>query len=351
MNATKHTFDIVPDEPYIYEFTDQDVVLDLHGISVMLNYERGATEPRFRHAKLIKVATTRDFETARGFQTIDQGDLAPRTGLLFGKYPPSSNEETVPDLPSNMLAQPVPPGLQHLTPKQLETYYWQARNHEGCYDAIALFQYFIDLFPASTRLRVRSVKNDSPKEYYCLADARTIHEFELTDQLSLNMVSVLPERVTYISGLGHSTCHAVLGFAPPGRGPYFPETVLDLASLQFGETGRGFKGRGTFVLEDTEEYVSRLATFSRAHNFEDSTRSERINEANIRDNVWLVTLAVKVKERWENGQFVPWCDHCGAPPSLGHRLLRCSQCKQVYYCDAEHQLSAWPFHRHFCQTI
>src|SRR5258707_1608822 len=125
------------------QFTDHDV-LDPHDVALLLNYERGTTEPRFRNTKLREVAAH-----GADFQTIVSGNIpqwvgatVPRTGFVFDTPTGLTREQKdEPDLPSNMLLQPVKPLLQHLTPKDLELYYWQARNHDACFKTIAIFQY------------------------------------------------------------------------------------------------------------------------------------------------------------------------------------------------------------------
>ncbi|KZT31514.1 hypothetical protein SISSUDRAFT_1056460 [Sistotremastrum suecicum HHB10207 ss-3] len=326
----------------------QGIILDLHDISLLLNYERGATEPRFRHAKLREVATAADFKTFKTLNRSWTDARAPRTGLIFEKPSSDLSAEKMkePDLPSNMLPQPIPSDLQTLTAKQLETLYWQARNHDGCFRSVTLFKHFIDLFPSSTRLRIRTMRDKIPCEYFSVASERIIMEFHLIEQSSLMLAAVFPDNKTYISGADTRIIHAVLGFAPEGGD--FVETILDLASLQFGDVGRGFNGRGIFVLEDVDEYESRLDRFAQANTFEDAKRSKRITDAP--DSEWLRQVALKVKARWDNRQSVAWCAHCGAPPARGQGLKRCTQCKQAHYCDAEHQFAAWPFHKHFCKA-
>jgi len=41
------------------------------------------------------------------------------------------------------------------------------------------------------------------------------------------------------------------------------------------------------------------------------------------------------------------CFHCG---KHGHRLPKCRQCSQAYYCDADCQRKHWPKHRPVCRA-
>ncbi|KAF2793141.1 hypothetical protein K505DRAFT_362251 [Melanomma pulvis-pyrius CBS 109.77] len=59
------------------------------------------------------------------------------------------------NLPTNMLPANPSQKLFTLTPKELETIFYQIRGHNGCYPAVALLQHFFDLFPETTLLRIR----------------------------------------------------------------------------------------------------------------------------------------------------------------------------------------------------
>ena len=41
------------------------------------------------------------------------------------------------------------------------------------------------------------------------------------------------------------------------------------------------------------------------------------------------------------------CFHCNRP---GHKLPKCRQCGQAYYCNADHQRQHWPKHRPVCRA-
>ncbi|KAF8972505.1 hypothetical protein BDZ97DRAFT_1692186 [Flammula alnicola] len=328
----------------------EDKVLDLHDVALLLNYERGSTEPRFRYTKLREVATTSDFKSI--ILPVPEWTEAavPRIGFVFDRKQPSTQEERdEPDLPSNILPNPIPPDLRsnlaQLTPKELETYYWQARNHDGCFKAITLFQHFVDLFPEFTRVRVRTVEGkDKTRNYTTLADDRMIVEIRFFHPTSVSVSAVFPDNKTYITGSEPSSLHAVLGFAAPGSKL---DTILDLASLQFGDVGRGSKGNSLFVLEPIFQYAARLDKFAQGNDLQEAKLSQRIRDSTTPDNDWLKTVAQRAKDRWEKRATVPWCGHCGAPPK-GQVLKTCAKCKSAWYCDPGHQLAAWPFHKHFC---
>ncbi|CAA7267721.1 unnamed protein product [Cyclocybe aegerita] len=321
-----------------------DTVLDLYDIALLLNYERASTEPRFRHAKLREVATTGDFKTVRLLTPAwTEAAAIPRVGFIFDKpLKPTHAEKDEPDLPTNMLPASPSVDLRKLTPTELETHYWQARNHDGCYRTMALLQHFIDLFPEFTRVRVRTVENNAPRSYTTLANERLIVEMKLASPRTLSMSCVLPVNTTCITGGEPTMDHAILGFSAPGSDI---DTILDLSSLQFGDVGRGHKGRSLFVLEPVSQYLDRLSKYAEGHNYDQAKISMRINDAP--DSEWLKEVAQRTKLRWHNRATDPWCGHCGAP-GRGQPLKRCSKCQNAHYCNADHQQAAWTFHKHFC---
>lgn len=335
------------------EFDYKNTVIDLHDISLLLTYERGTTEPRFRHAKLRElVLGPANFRTVRFLVPDWDNATIPRTGYVFDKPTSLSKaEEDEPDLPSNMIKTPTPAGLENISAKDLEIYYWQPRNHDGCYRTVVLFQHLFDLFPSDlTRVRVRVVENNKPRIYTTLASDRLIVEMKLQKPKTMNLCAVLPVNQTYTTGADDVMDHAVLAFPPPSEHDQ-AQTILDLSSLQFGEAGRGFKGRGLFILESVHEYKQRLSTFAEGNNFDESKVTRRINPIPKgqygSDDEYLKDVARRVKARWEGRQTDPWCGHCGSPARSGP-LLRCSKCQGAFYCDRQHQLAAWPYHKHFC---
>jgi len=329
-------------------FDYEENVLDLHDVALLLNYERASAEPRFRHAKLREVARNgADFKTIKALTPEWTECLIPRTGYVFDKPRRrlSKNEAAEADLPSNILPTPIPENLQNLSPQDLELCYWQPRNHDGCFRTVALFQHFIDLFPEFTRIRVRVVENKKPRMYSTLANDRLIVEMNLFQPITMNLSCVLPDNQTYITGCDEVSLHAVLGFPPPGGDV---DVILDLSSMQFGDVGRGFNGKGLFVLEPKSQYVSRLDKFAKGNDFSDAKESQRIRHTP--DDDWLKEAAKRTKERWDKRSVEPWCGHCGAP-ACAEPLKRCAKCHRAHYYDAAHQLAAWPFHKHFCVEV
>ncbi|KAF5312733.1 hypothetical protein D9619_003617 [Psilocybe cf. subviscida] len=246
-------------------------------------------------------------------------------------------------MPAVFLVQPIPASLADLTRKQLETYYWQARNHDGAFKCAALLQHFFDLFPANTQVRVRTVDGKKTQDYIAPAGNRVILEWDMFQPKHLTAALVLPDNMTYITGGQDTAPHAAIGFPDP-EGAGFT-AILDLAALQYGDVGYGNKGNSLFLLEPVRRYAEHLTQFADENTFESAQISFAIGPTP--EGEWLISVAKKAKARLEAKATTPWCGHCGAPPGK-ETLKMCSKCKNAYYCDADHQKWAWPYHKHFC---
>ncbi|KAF9475514.1 hypothetical protein BDN70DRAFT_935818 [Pholiota conissans] len=158
------------------------------------------------------------------------------------------------------------------------------------------------------------------------------------------MNMTLVDSSLYITGSDPVSLHAVLVFNLGSS----EGTILDLASLQFGNVGRGFEGKGLFSLEPVKQYKKRLEEFAQRNTFDNPKLSHRINSHTTPNNEWLKKVAKRAKARWDNRDKVHWCGHCGAPP-LGGDLISCPSCNNAWYCNEDHKSAAWPFHKHFCE--
>ncbi|KAJ7576930.1 hypothetical protein C8J56DRAFT_971975 [Mycena floridula] len=312
-------------------------IVDIYEVGLLLKYERGTTDPRFRHAKLWEAIVGPDT-----FKT----DLCPlwntydgnKEGFLFRQDPSVGDE---PDLPSNMLPSPAPSdALRYLSSKRLETIFWQARDFDSCFQCTELVQLFFNYFPSDTSVRVRTVDG---KEYTTQASNRRILEMDLVHPNLMTMSMVMPVSEIHITGMEPEMVHAVVGFFRPQSENI--DTILDLASMQFGDTGRGIKGKGVIVLESYDAFSSRI--FDKVAQGGDYTRASHAILPNTSESIelWLKQVARRAKQRWDKRETDPWCGHCGAP---ARDAKRCSLCKEARYCDAEHQTAAWPLHKHFC---
>ncbi|KII85146.1 hypothetical protein PLICRDRAFT_94725 [Plicaturopsis crispa FD-325 SS-3] len=314
--------------------------LDLHEVSTLMNYERASTEPRFRHAKLRELALDGAFDTRVSLPSGvwgSQENHPVKRGFIFDAEKPSGlvPEKDLPDLPSNMLGGKSLASTKDLTEADLELIYREARDHDGCYTAVSLFQHFFDLFPPATPLRVRTA---SGTDFETKISARVILEFYVFAPRQVSVSKMLPLGQTYITGSDNKSLHAVVGFGRPGAQNV--EVVADLASMQFGIHGRGSGGE-MFQLEPMDrwyDFIERVAQGLEPA----KAGAARITRHPWGDD-WLKGCAERVKDRWDNRSTKPWCAFCGAPSPT----KRCP-CKGPWYCSPAHQRSAWKFHKRYC---
>ncbi|KAF2702651.1 hypothetical protein K504DRAFT_394125 [Pleomassaria siparia CBS 279.74] len=298
--------------------------LDLVDIAVLLTYERTSTDARFRNAKL------KDFSYSK-----------PTGSIVIDMEKHPEETDTTPDTASNILPLDPCPKLAALSSKEQETIFHQVRGHDGRYTSTALLQHFFDQYPPDTPLHVRHLKKSD--SYTTVIKQRVICEIKLNKPTYNILTRVTPGEETYASGFEPTQLHSHIMIAPTSAaGRDFSKTFLDLASMRYGDVGRGFKGKALFVLDTAEEYDQRLPRMCRGPPDYNMKTSARIGP--MPTDAWLKEVAARVKERWENREREKWCGHCGAPAPKS----RCSRCKQVWFCGEEHQKATWPFHKVYC---
>ena len=89
-------------------------------------------------------------------------------------------------------------------------------------------------------------------------------------QPNIMCMSVLIPGATYHQGDSFEMTHAVMGFSEHEFTDKIT-TIVDLSTMQFGESGRGMGGKGLVVIESLEEFygrvqVSTLVTVTRVLN-------------------------------------------------------------------------------------
>ncbi|KAF2663873.1 hypothetical protein BT63DRAFT_465512 [Microthyrium microscopicum] len=316
--------------------------LDLYDLALLLNYETTVEEPRFRHRKLIDVGRLHverfpfNFDPNYEFPVWRNVAGQSRRGYLYG-YPPSNAPVEV-DSPSNLLPTPVPPTLSHLSPRELETIFYETRNIGRCDRAVALLWLLFSKYPDDQLTRIRTSTGGM---YTTTARRRYGQHWKLKSPKQLN----LTVRVDY----RHQAFvdHYTVGFLRMDEPSI--NVVLDLTSMQFGETGRGRVSDGMFVLEHIEDYKKRLHQWAREpEHVTNQSNFSMPNNAEKPPEEWMEAVVKRVKERWDNRAVEPWCGHCGAPSTKRQKLRKCTRC-EVYYCNQEHQRINWNFHRHFCK--
>lgn len=297
--------------------------LDLVDVALLLTYERTSTDPRFRGSKLHEVIQPGQFSTE-----VPLPVRANETFIAFDAEPPENADNiTEPDTPFNILPasclNPKNP-LNWATPRQLETYFHRARCHDMCFTCVLLLQYFFDLFPPCTRLRIRhgpqaSRNGNTALSYTTTIDTFSVFEMDLTEPRVQTGIVQMSQEMIYRSG--HEFCmpHAVAGFTPSDddpvvKGGHVKESFLDLSSMQFGDLGRGpgKKGTGLFALDTGPEFQARMESVAWGY-VEDSCKvSSGVRPHRTLDG-WVREVAARAKKRWEAAAEEKWCGHCGAP--------------------------------------
>ena len=311
--------------------------LDLFDIALLLNYERATTEPRFRSTKLREVALPGASPKAIAVEGLKQHEWNDnkRTWIVLDK---SSAALDTHDTPSDFLPA-NPTALHDLSEQQLETIFFQARAHDGCYISIGLLQIFFGLFPEDTKLRIRHTRHS----YMSAINKRANIQEVLKRPTYTTAIAVLPEGDLMISGHEKEMLHTVMGFAPVDDDNI--RSILDLSSMQFGEAGRGPgpKGKQLFALDTTAEFETRLNGL--ADELDESRSQHFLGQNATPYDDWLKTVAVAAKKRWENREADRWCGHCGAPSAKS----KCTGCGGAWYCGKSHQKLAWAFHKGYCK--
>ncbi|KAJ8112648.1 hypothetical protein OPT61_g5030 [Boeremia exigua] len=314
--------------------------LDLVDIAVLLNYEYATTDERFRDTTLHEIAY-------------------PGQELRFLKFNPEILPQDWNDNKRTWIAlhwantrtdRPLPPTKganvsSHfpLTDRQLETAFYQTRAVDS--GAIFLLEIFFALFPRSTELYIRHAPrgNEPGRAYTTSINNRTIVQDTLTEP-KFSTVVCLPLRPQMTTvGTRPETTHVYMEFRAPDDAA---TSVLDMASMQFGEVGRGprEKGKMLVVLETRADYDERLLRFAGGVDVEQ--RQTVFLDKGYRDmyHASLERAARKVKERWENRDTEKWCAHCGAPGPK----FKCAGCGEAWFCGKEHQKMVWSFHKGYC---
>lgn len=173
----------------------------------------------------------------------------------------------------------------------------------------------------------------------------TMNRSVVQDQLvkpkfSTIIVSPRSDNMKY-TGTKPEMTHWYIAFCAPGSNDF--DSVLDLASMHFGEAGHGpgEKGKMVIVLDMKADYDKRLLRV--ADGVDLSRRRNTLILVPPCDPI-MDRIARKVRERWENRATEKWCAHCGAPEPK----FKCAGCGDAWFCNKEHQKLVWSFHKGYC---
>ncbi len=97
------------------------------------------------------------------------------------------------------------------------------------------------------------------------------------------------------------------------------------------------------AIEDKESALHCLAVCDRANGYAFSAEGVNLQEEAVRaDTTPNAEFYDGIREK-----FQAECSHCGSAP-MGRRLLKCSACKRVEYCNRDCQRADWAGHKSDC---
>ncbi|KAH6722623.1 hypothetical protein BKA61DRAFT_729934 [Leptodontidium sp. MPI-SDFR-AT-0119] len=319
--------------------------IPLRTLTVLLAYEKMATDPRFVDHGLVVSSTADPGVLAAGeMQNPSFFSSCPRTIIRRSLHQFEQVNDAPSSIESTAMCKVSPnagPEVKNLTVAQLDSIYYESLGHNGCYSSISLYQYFFQLCPPDQRISIQ-IKNEEP----VIVDPSTRQtiEFGIMGPKPWTVVLKDSSPSTLLNGGKDGDAHAILGFPYPGS--KFVNAVVDLSRMQYGEVGRGSFGEFYFVgsyedyCDSTEKNICTQLQNRGTANYMNPS-SDLVEEARLKgctERVW---------ERWQNRHKQGWCAHCGK----GGKLLKCSGCRQsqTWYCCKEHQVAGWKLHKHTCE--
>lgn len=325
--------------------------LDLHSLCTLLNYERSTTDPRFTGTKLRELVFSEPWATIALPTTAEDpmGSVLPERGILW-----SAKGVRVKKEQRDSMEEMMHPAWSEteLGEMERETLWWESRGHDSCYkvrllslthsegsadqekgqQVINILQNLFDSYPPSHPLLIRLHTGQS---FTIPLSSRVITEYTLHEprhstrtvilkEEGANRVQVLTtgERDFPAQTSGWSMPHAVLGFGAPEAGQGMVTHILDLASMQFGEFGRGYAGE-SFRLGSFDEMHDGFERFCGGVELKKGGSARIGSSGDEGRDTWMRDVARRVRERWEKRDQEKWCGYCGrpAPPS------RCGACR------------------------
>ncbi|KAF9042160.1 hypothetical protein BJ165DRAFT_1529609 [Panaeolus papilionaceus] len=349
-------------------------IVDLHDLLVILNFVRAQQDKFLVGTSLVEVTST-IFQTTelepKAKRLWDSAEPVDRVGMVFD-VPSRRRDNQIHGpkyfLPSNIVRQPPSPFHPAYTPRQLETIYFQALNSGSSIHTTSLIECLFETWPKPwplVRIRVPPSRDQAKVEYITSPYvARRAIEFTVTNPRQFSatvtpygtIVNGFRDKPTYYSVIGFSR----IGDVSASSVDLCPiDTIVDLSSMEHGDVGRAYNY--PFIVTSIERYLQDfLPNFAQSNTFSQATYSLLARQVrgawgeHIREIVMWVRRYYKMKI--QEGVKSPYCAYCGMPEifmgsfrSPEAPFMRCSTCKDEYYCSQQHQQFAWSYHKHFCQ--
>ncbi|TVY58054.1 hypothetical protein LSUE1_G009562 [Lachnellula suecica] len=316
--------------------------IPLRTLTVLLNYERLVSDPRFKDQELVVSSIADPSVISRG---IDQNpglfanELSTIKHRYINQFAVSDDHPSSDPLPTIFSIHPdAERPTKALSFADRELIYHLTHGHDGCFVAIGLYQLFLELCPPEQELSLQ-ITNETP--IIVNPQEREITEFSVQGPV-LQSISIIPSGpLTLMGGFEDNSVHAVLSF--PVRGG--DDFVVDMTRMQYGTAGRGTYGENYFfgLWDDYNKSMAKIC--SGINNIRNSLQMNMTPEF---DRARAQACAQRVWERWQKREEEGWCEHCGKP---GVDSKLCGGCKEakVRYCCREHQVAGWKLHKYTCE--
>ncbi|KAL2068624.1 hypothetical protein VTL71DRAFT_14961 [Oculimacula yallundae] len=342
--------------------------IPLRDITLLINYERMISDPRYKNLKL-GGSTRGDPNMSEGVKmlipNIWEGEAESVTRRSVHLFAPEEGEAKI--------ATKNPPatcelhsfaseGVKALSLADRDLIFHETRGQNGCYNATGMYQDFFALCPKGQEISVQ-IGNETP----VIIDAthRLIFEYTIHDPKH-DIRSVMEnsgynnKKLWYTSsGAKSGENHCVMAFLPQPH-PFLQLSsyikggeidlskflIVDMTRLQYGEASFGTYGE-TYFLGPFAKYIESMKHICgdlRLRRVIPKTTG-RVNEPE--NQIRVKECARRAWERWENKEKEGWCDYCGR----GGELKKCGACKgrKVWYCCGEHQKKGWKLHKMTCE--
>ncbi|TVY20143.1 hypothetical protein LARI1_G001435 [Lachnellula arida] len=139
--------------------------------------------------------------------------------------------------------------------------------------------------------------------------------------------------------------HGILAFPCPGKKDK-QQFVVDMTRMEYGDVGRGTYGENYFLgtLDGYMKSMRSICVDPELVQTWDACQTALGSQTETR----LKACAKRAWEKWQNRESEGWCEHCGKG---GKELKRCRGCRmaKVWWCCREHQLAGWNLHKHTCE--
>ncbi|TDL17260.1 hypothetical protein BD410DRAFT_776398 [Rickenella mellea] len=331
--------------------------IDLHDLATVLLRERLLTEPRFKNCRLREVNDgSRPLDCLPPHLHLQAMEAMPIPRAAYFLLDDSETEEIETGQTSTVTDVIEPSTFKHpnftststspLSDTELETIFWQCKDHDSGYVLAHSMQIVLDSFPESTKLCVQTSRGLSivcgAHEFWIVESPIKLHQPSFICKSTTGTQPQLgPAIVGYVLDELPLVC---LIFGGEEAAEYstdiYGRVMLDLAAPMLGMRGLGGE---IFAMERLRDYqheiLSRVAyeydELRHSGRIRSPPDSQKLEEANQLANRVRARLE-KIMEGTET-----FCGYCGKV----NPAMRCFRCKQTQYCTDACQNNAWKYHK------